>query len=146
MLDVAKCFLPSLVVHAALILLSHIFRWNLSAGIIVLVWLFALPVYLQACSTYTRFTHVREARRLGARLVPRIHGRFPGNVDLLYNGFMKKTIYLGDGLLAWTQTHGTTFSVTTVGDTRILTMNPENLKRILATDFDNYVKGISFNT
>jgi len=147
--DVPKYLLPlelPLLVHVVVLVLLRVYNWTPSVGLIILVWLFVLPVYHQARSTYTHFIHVREARRLEARLVPKVKGKLPANVDLLYKGLMKKTLYLGDGLIAWTQTHGTTFSVTTVGDTRIFTINPENLKRILATDFDNYVKGVSFNT
>jgi hypothetical protein len=146
-LVILKLLSPPIVLHVSLRLLSYVYSWSFSTSAFVAVWVFTLPVYVQARSAYTHYVHIREARKLGAELVPSIRGKWPGNLDILYSGgFVRKNSYIGDGLVQHVQTHGTTFALSTLGETRILTMNPENIKRILATDFDNYVKGKSFNT
>lgn len=144
--DLLQLLVPPIIVHTSLKLLSYVYSWNISAAVFVVVWIFTLPAYHQARAAYTYSLHAREARRHDAELVPSIRGKWPGNLDVLYNGFIKKGAYLGDGFIAPVKTHGTTFSLTTMGDTRILTINPENIKRVLATDFTSYVKGVSFNT
>jgi len=145
-LDILKLLAPPIFVHALLRLLSYAYSCNLSAAVFVAVWVFTLPAYHKARSAYTQSLHAREARRQGAELVPSLRGKWPGNFDFLYNNFIKQGLYIGDGFVLATKTHGTTFSLTTMGDTRVLTINPENIKRVLATDFGNYVKGTSFNT
>ncbi|KAF8577258.1 cytochrome P450 [Ramaria rubella] len=144
--DISRRLIPTLLIHASLRIISHIYAWEISTAVYAAVWILFLPLYAQAHSAYTRLVHIREARKLGAELVPSVRGKWPGNIDLLVNGFTKQDLYVGDGLIHWTKIYGTTFAVTTLGDTRILTINPENVKRILASDFDNYVKGVSFNT
>jgi hypothetical protein len=144
--DLSKLLLPTILVHASVRLVSYVYSWSIPTAVFVAVWIFTFPAYLEVQATYTRSKHMREARKLGAELIPSVKGKWPGNVDILYNAFIKKGVYLGDGFVARIQTHGSTYALTTLGDTRVLTINPENIKRMLATDFDNYVKGVSFNT
>ena len=145
-LDILKLLVPPISIHASLRLLSYAYSWNLPAAVLVAVWIFTLPAYHQIRAAYIHSLHSREARRLGAELIPSIKGKWPGNLDFLYNSFIKKGLYIGDGIIAPMKALGTTYSLTTMGDTRIITINPENIKQILATDFTNYVKGVSFNT
>ncbi|KAF8522182.1 cytochrome P450 [Hysterangium stoloniferum] len=146
--DIFKSFLlPPLLAHMGLRLISVIFAVHFSSAYIAAVWIFTLPIYLRLCDSYTNLIDSREARRLGAKLVPSVPGKWPGNIDLLYNVFLKKDLYPGDGVTNWVRgNNGTTFALSTLGETRLVTMNPENVKRVLATDFDNYVKGEFFNS
>ena len=141
-----KFLLPPIVVHTSLRLFSYLYSWSVPSAVFAAVWIFTIPAYIQAHASYVHYVHTCEARKLGADLVPSIRGKWPGNLDILYNNFVRKGVYIGDGYMNLVQTHGTTFALPTPGDTRILTMNPENIKRVLATDFDNYVKGVSFNS
>lgn len=144
--DLSKSFVPPLALHVSLRLLSDVFSWTLPTSTFVAVWVFTLPVYIQARATYTHFMQSREARRLGAELVPQIKGKWPGNLDLLLRSLRRKTVYIGEELERNVKQHGTTFGVSIMGDVRITTIHPENIKRILATEFDNYVKGKAFNS
>ena len=56
---------------------SHLLpKWLFIAG-------FSFALFLFACgkTLYTKYTHRREAKAMGARLVPKDHGRLPGNLD-----------------------------------------------------------------
>ena len=43
----------------------------------------SIPIWFTVRVQFREWKHHREAKRLGARLVPRIRGRWPGNVDVL---------------------------------------------------------------
>lgn len=144
--DVLKLLVPTFLVHASLRLLSYAYSWNIPAAIFIVVSIFTLPAYYHARTTCIYYLQLRETRRLGAELVPSLRGKWPGNLDILYNSLFRKTMYPGDSFMMPVGKLGTTYAITIAGDTKILTINPENVKRILATDFTNYVKGVSFNT
>lgn len=144
---------PPLIVHLSLLYLSHFY----SHSLVALVWIFTLPTFWYLQATYTHFQRVRDARRLGAKLVPLVSGesfvftgsciqliallgKWPGNIDLLWTNFFGRDLYLGDGFTKAIETHGTTFSNSVLGDYRILTANPENMKLVLSTDFVHFEK------
>ncbi|KAJ7212195.1 cytochrome P450, partial [Mycena pura] len=88
----------------------------------------------------------REAATMGARLAPTTtDGKWPGNLDLLLN-MMKiwKYGYPGDGLREVLEQVGPTVNLRVLYEDIIITTCPEHLKLILATDFNNYVKGDKF--
>jgi hypothetical protein len=139
-------FCPPLVVHSILIFISK--YWSVvsvTPGALVCVYLLSLPVCLSAASWLRRIKVALAARRLGARVAARADGVLPWNIDLLLAD--NKSLYLGDPLLeAFKLAGGTsTCSLEILGDDRLLTMNPDNIKKVLATDFENYRKGSLFN-
>ncbi|KAG1750532.1 cytochrome P450 [Suillus paluster] len=78
----------------------------------------------------------RKADRLGARLIPRVQGKWPGNLDKIVNTVLRsENEYLGTIL-------GPTINSRLLWEDIILTTEPQHIKTILATDFDNYVKGV----
>ncbi|KAF8577266.1 CYP63 cytochrome P450 monooxygenase-like protein [Ramaria rubella] len=89
--------------------------------------------------------HVRDARRLGAELIVQTPGKLPGNIDLLWTNFFGQDLYLGDGFAKAIDKYGTTFANKVLGDFRVVTANPQNVKQLLATDFHSYEKGPKFN-
>jgi hypothetical protein len=145
-------FGPPLIVHALLILISQ--RWSalsITPGVLLCVYLFSLPVFQFISSRVTRIKVALAARRLGARVAPRADGVLPWNLDLLLKGVTSQNAdYLGDPFLsAFNLVKGGTRNTCTLeilGDDRFLTMHPENIKKVLATDFDNYRKGSLFNS
>ncbi|KAF8481444.1 CYP63 cytochrome P450 monooxygenase-like protein [Gautieria morchelliformis] len=121
---------------------------SVTPGVLVCVYLFSLPVCLSAASWLRRIKVALAARRLGARVAGRADGVLPWNIDLLVQGItINKSDYLGDPILgAFKLAGGTdTCSLEILGDDRLLTMNPDNIKKVLATDFENYRKGSLFN-
>lgn len=142
-------FFPPLVVHALLIVVSKYWSaLSVTPGVLICVYLLSFPVCQRIYSGVKRLKATLAARRLGAHVAPRVNGVLPWNIDLLFEGFtINKSEYLGDPLLeAFTRAGGAkTCLLEILGDDRLLTMNPENIKKVLATDFDNYRKGNLFN-
>jgi cytochrome P450 len=87
----------------------------------------------------------RKANRLGARLIPRLQGKWPGNLDKLVNMVMRsENEYLGRHLEDEMKVLGPTINFRFFWEDLIMTTEPQHIKTILATDFDNYVKGAKF--
>ncbi|KIJ34660.1 hypothetical protein M422DRAFT_181873 [Sphaerobolus stellatus SS14] len=136
---------PPLVVYGLLRFADRTFTLDLPVYAFAGAWVFTLPVYSKLQAIYTNFIHTREARSLGAEVIPQVQGKWPGNIDILLSLASKKEPYIGDGFSKRIAGLGSTFAITTLGDMRAITINPENIKLMLATDFDNYVKGRQFN-
>ncbi|KAJ7227719.1 cytochrome P450 [Mycena haematopus] len=87
----------------------------------------------------------READAMGARLAPTIRAKWLGNID-----WMRKMVHLrvngypGDGLDEALTELGPVFNMRVLWMDSIFTVCPEHIKLILATDFNNYVKGERF--
>ncbi|KAF5393251.1 hypothetical protein D9757_000767 [Collybiopsis confluens] len=89
--------------------------------------------------------HRWHAAALGARMVPKVRGKWIGNLDILkmmldnhYRG------YPADGLWEATEARGPVFNMNILWDNMVFTSQPEHIQLILATDFNNYVKGERF--
>ncbi|KAG1750552.1 cytochrome P450 [Suillus paluster] len=87
----------------------------------------------------------RKANRLGARLIPRVQGKLPGNLDKVVNLVVKsENDYLARPILDEINVLGPTINFRFFWEDLIMTTDPQHIKTILATDFDNYVKGDKF--
>ncbi|KAJ7640530.1 cytochrome P450 [Mycena rosella] len=121
-------------------------------GILVPTWLFiclsgaSVPLFTALRLTLRYFRDRRAAAALGARLPPiSNNGKWPGNLDLLIEmQQIWKTGYPGDGLREVLEEVGPVVNLRVLWDNIILTSQPEHIKIILATDFNNYVKGEKF--
>ncbi|KAJ7440912.1 cytochrome P450 [Mycena galericulata] len=116
--------------------------WVLITGVAV-----GLPLSTALRGTLKYLRDRREASALGARLAPLPvdGGKWPGNIDLLIQ--MQKIWkhgYPGDGLREALEKAGPIVNVRPLWEDIILTTCPEHIKIILATDFNNYVKGERF--
>lgn len=138
---------PSLFVHALLILISRFSpAVAITPVILAYIYLLLVPACIFISSGISRYKDGLAARRLGARPIPRVEGILPGNIDLLYRGLSAdKSEYLGELWLHAMKDHGTTFTISVLNDTRMCTLNPKNIQKILATDFETYRKGIMLN-
>lgn len=68
--------------------LNHIFHLNdipVPTVVVVLIGALASPAYAAFKICASDWKARREANRLGARLIPRVKGGFPGNLDVLRN-------------------------------------------------------------
>lgn len=93
---ILKDIFQALVAPPVLVSLCH-GTFNLRFG-----W-WSIPVYLLAIPLaaiirvqYSDFVQAREARRLGARPIPRVVGKWPGNIDVmlkLKKGLASQYIY-----------------------------------------------------
>ncbi|KAL9710687.1 hypothetical protein Ac2012v2_006225 [Leucoagaricus gongylophorus] len=114
-------------------------RTLISTGFIIVPILAAVRIVL------TRLRHRREAAALGAKMVPCARGKWLGNADIL------KTMqhhffygYPGDGLNEFMEERGPVINLRVFWSDLLFTASPEHLKLMLATNFENYVKGTRF--
>lgn len=70
--------LPTCIFYAVLTRSGVSFPAHESA----LLYVSLIVVNIYTAAGYTRWKHARSARRLGASLVPRVKGKWPGNVDV----------------------------------------------------------------
>jgi hypothetical protein len=99
---------------------------------------------------------------MDARPCPRVQGKLPFNIDIL--GFVVKSFLtgypgrfglskpstyqglinlVGEGFTELQKTMGHVYDLNVLGRTSIFTTCPEHIQIVLATDFHNYVKGMS---
>ncbi|KAF7293313.1 Cytochrome P450 monooxygenase [Mycena chlorophos] len=104
-----------------------------------------LPSVAAGYIIYTNWRNERAAAALGARLIPRVKGNSIGNVDILKQmQYNRKFGYPADGLGEAIEDLGPTVNIRVLWMATNLTVEPEHIKLILATDFNNYVKGERF--
>ncbi|THV01186.1 cytochrome P450 monooxygenase pc-2 [Dendrothele bispora CBS 962.96] len=77
----------------------------------------------------------KEAAARGAMLVPRVKGSSLELIGKVRNG------YMAEGFFEWSKQYGQTYTFWIFGVDRIMTMEPEHIKAILATQFDDFPKG-----
>ncbi|KAG2131949.1 cytochrome P450 [Suillus cothurnatus] len=146
--------LLSVIVPAAssviiLVRLASLKGVRVSPWLISTVVLGAAPLVFAAHVLVDGRLQQRKANRLGARLIPRLQGKWPGNLDKLVNMVMRsENEYLGRHLEDEMKVLGPTINFRFFWEDLIMTTEPQHIKAsfntILATDFDNYVKGAKF--
>ncbi|THV04324.1 cytochrome P450 [Dendrothele bispora CBS 962.96] len=104
------------------------------------VWIAALisvhPASWTISTLYDRRHMKMEADAKGAVLVPRVKGGSSFQiVEKMTNG------YMGEGFYEWSKEYGQTYTFRVFGVNRLMTMEPEHIKAILATQFDDFHKG-----
>ncbi|KAF9460985.1 cytochrome P450 monooxygenase pc-3 [Collybia nuda] len=118
------------------------------AGYILPVWLIVLlsllsrPLWLITLRYRVQFSHRSEAAKRGAALIPHVHDKWPGGFSItsaMVNSF--KTGYPGDIFVEWSKQYGNTFYLNLASEGRLFTSEPEHIKAILATQFENFDKG-----
>ncbi|CCM02715.1 uncharacterized protein FIBRA_04822 [Fibroporia radiculosa] len=92
---------------------------------------------------YWDWVHAREATRLGAVQIPRVRGKWPGNIDI-YFGLVKaaQSRSLGSYQLdLFEQYQSTTLNLRLLWQDLIITMDAKHIQGILATGFNNFWRG-----
>ncbi|PPR04351.1 hypothetical protein CVT24_013203 [Panaeolus cyanescens] len=115
--------------------------WAVLTGSIV-----GIPIMFSAMNVYQTLQKKRQAKALGARMIPEAEGSYPGNLDVLQRMMENlKRGYPGDGLDELLEKKGNTVNMRVLWADLIFTTCPDHIKTILATDFQNYVKGERFH-
>ncbi|KIK67201.1 hypothetical protein GYMLUDRAFT_37268 [Collybiopsis luxurians FD-317 M1] len=118
---------------------------TLSNSVFLAVTILSLPVLFTGRILLRDLKHKRHAAALGARPVPKVRGKWIGNLDVLK--MMMDNFYAGypaDGLWEATEARGPAFNMNVLWEDMVFTSQPEHIQLILATDFNNYVKGERF--
>ncbi|KAF7362664.1 Cytochrome P450 [Mycena venus] len=117
-------------------------------GITVPTWLTILacvlsgPAVLTLVVQYRDYQDRRQASAHGATMPPTA----PGSIGGIHMLFMNiEDMYPGEGLATLTQNVGYTFTSRFLFRNRIFTAEPENIKAILATEFNGFEKGPEFH-
>ncbi|KAJ6568864.1 cytochrome P450 [Mycena capillaripes] len=139
----------NLVIPGILVLLTHSAAAKLGLGVsiwsVLLVSVSAPIAFVVARIVVTQILHERDAKRMGARLAPRLKGKRPGNFDFISEMLQSyETGYLGDGLYEMIDSLGPVVDLWPGWENIIFTVAPEHIQIILATDFTNYIKGHKF--
>ncbi|KAF7967691.1 hypothetical protein HWV62_33339 [Athelia sp. TMB] len=138
--------LPCALVAIARYILAAHFGVPLSAPQIALGAALLGPAAVVARHAYGQLHKRRRAAALGARLAPRLPGGI-GNVDRLMQ--MMRSMegdMCGQCQMDWVEECGNTFNVNVLWDDMIFTTEPDHIKSILATDFNNFEKGEKFHS
>ncbi|KAJ3574394.1 hypothetical protein NP233_g1797 [Leucocoprinus birnbaumii] len=129
---------PSVVLRLLLRLLDVQFgRLSLAAyGIFILAWAISK-------GAYTSFKHQRIAEQFGAKTIPCVVGRWPGNIDILLRMMRSfKTSYILDTYLQLFEEYQcTTLNLRILWADNIITMDQEHINFILSTGFKNFWRG-----
>ncbi|KAF8713807.1 cytochrome P450, partial [Rhizoctonia solani] len=116
-----------------------------------------LPFVVQVATFWFAFVALRsfiqdyqrraDRRRLGPDVieVPRVKLSWPWNLDFIPFAIRsRESEYCGATWSRLANEYGYTFNLRLLGGDQIVTMEPENIKAILSTDFNSYEKGPLF--
>ncbi|KAF8905836.1 cytochrome P450 [Gymnopilus junonius] len=113
---------------------------------IILGSILSLPVAWFLQIQYRDFVDQRAAAAHGAVLPPKIHSKWPGGLDVLKRFLANLSSgYPGDLFVEFTKEYGHTFNFRILFENRFFTTEPEYIKAILASQFDNFEKGPALN-
>ncbi|KAF7296034.1 hypothetical protein MKEN_01418400 [Mycena kentingensis (nom. inval.)] len=138
--------IPSFLILIVQAAVSHpVYGFGLAPLTALLVAFLTAFVAVISKSILTTFSHVREARRHGARLPPTASGSMLGNIDVLRRMLRaSREGYVGEAFSALVDSLGPILNIRVLWSDKIFTVTPEHVKIVLATDFKNYIKGPSF--
>ncbi|SJL14432.1 uncharacterized protein ARMOST_17889 [Armillaria ostoyae] len=129
-------------------------RWSLNVNpghCYISSWVVALGatssalVYWALYVVYTDYTHKKNARSMGARLIPRVQGKLPGNIDIVAKSVrVWAEGYPSDGFEEMIEAHGNIFNMRLLWSDMVITTSPKHIQQILATEFENFEKGQRF--
>ncbi|KAI0073816.1 cytochrome P450 [Panus rudis PR-1116 ss-1] len=139
-----RVVIPLALVYATI----HIARskgYSFPTWAVVATYVLSFPLLVVAADFLKYRRNERNAAARNAVLPKRVKAKLPGGLDLLSR--MQKnfhTRFLGSIFYDWAHEYGYTFNFRLLGEDRIFTAEPEHIKMILATEFNNYEKGPLF--
>ncbi|KAF7290450.1 hypothetical protein HMN09_01303300 [Mycena chlorophos] len=140
-----KLFLPAAAVVVLHRVASRYGLVEISLGATLAAALVARIGLVVFQTWFLTIQHKREARRMGAQLLPFLKGKKWGNWDLIERLIHESDHgYLGDELRATIAQLGPISDVWILWENNILVTEPSFIQIVLATDFKNNVKGDRF--
>ncbi|KAF8598665.1 cytochrome P450 monooxygenase CYP63 [Ceratobasidium sp. AG-I] len=134
--------------------LLHIARLNLESSHILVsilnskiaqagLYVLAVPTFWSIRNVFRTMLRKREADRMGARMIPCVKGKWPGNIDILFR--MVKSLnggYVAELAAELFEEYGTTINIRLLWEDAIMTADHEVIKYVLSTGFSNFGKGV----
>ncbi|WVQ71060.1 hypothetical protein IAR50_000585 [Cryptococcus sp. DSM 104548] len=145
----AKFLLPALAKTLVLPpLLVFLFLRSLPSTSVVLsaiAYASSFPVLFILRSILSAKLSARDARRLGAVDIPRVRGRWPLNLDVLWDWAKSGSEEeVGRMMVLMERRYGQTYNTRVFGEDQIMTTDPRVFRHVLVGDFDSFVKGQKF--
>ena len=86
--------------------------WNLPASLKACIYTASIPVFDFVCSARKKRKIASDCAALGAKPIPRVKGKLPGNIDVLWKLVTSgSTEYCSDSLREWAVGYGPTFDM-----------------------------------
>ncbi|KAH9914218.1 cytochrome P450 [Fomitopsis serialis] len=140
---------PLLLPPVVLSVLAHVAKdqtgFALPTPVVVVLCILSIPATFVTVNFIVMRAQMQRAAKFGSALPPQWEGKWIGNLDVLIR-FLKawKEGYIGDRHLDGVTKLGSVLGHRFMGDYATFTTEPEHIKIILATDFNNYIKGKRF--
>ncbi|THH18201.1 hypothetical protein EW146_g2752 [Bondarzewia mesenterica] len=148
-LQIALYFLPRLVVPPlTTFALLHAFphSQSLPTWLISTLCILSVPTALLIAVLWQDFQDRRAADRLGAILPSRVQdSSFLGLNTMRVAVQNFKNGYLGEHMLNWAHQYGWSYNMRALFENKYVTMEPEHIKAVLATNFVSFEKGPKTN-
>ncbi|CAE6503085.1 unnamed protein product [Rhizoctonia solani] len=120
----------------------HLVPFTNSRILLGILYILAIPTFWGCRNVARDVMREREARRLGARIIPRVKGKWPGNIDIMVNLVRSiHTTYVAEVWDELAKEYGNTFNIRLLWDDLIVTIDHDVIKYILATGFNSFGKG-----
>ncbi|KAI0652994.1 cytochrome P450 monooxygenase pc-3 [Cubamyces menziesii] len=133
---------PPAIVYALTYLARERLHLSPPTWLLALAYLLSWPLAFTAFVQWHDYSNARRARAQGTVIPRAVEHKWPGSIDLLRRIFaLDKTRYMGHSLYQWTEEYGNIFNFRVMFEDRIMTIEPEYIKLMLATDFPHYEKG-----
>ncbi|KAJ7023152.1 cytochrome P450 [Mycena alexandri] len=133
---------PPLVVYCVKLVVELRLGTEIPAWVTTTACVLSGPVLLTIIVQYRDFIVRRQAAALGAVVAPSLPG-WIGGINMLFSS--QENVYPAEPLATLcSEKMGYTFSIRFLFQSRILTADPENIKAILATEFNSFEKGAEF--
>ncbi|KAF9512803.1 hypothetical protein BS47DRAFT_1393957 [Hydnum rufescens UP504] len=121
-------------------------RLDLSWAVQAALCLATVLLFKARRSLYAGRELARDRARLGASTIPKVRGRLPGNIDILWRLVaLESTEYCGDTLRQWEKEYGPTFDMGILWGHQIVTSDPVNIHEIFTTRFASFQKSKKFH-
>ncbi|TYJ57636.1 hypothetical protein B9479_001718 [Cryptococcus floricola] len=133
-------FLPPLIVFLLFRALPFV-----PLALEVVAYISSFPVLFILRSQLSAELSARSARQLRAVDIPRVQGRWPLNLDVLWDWAKSGSEEeVGRMMVLMERRYGGTYNTRVLGEDQIMTTDPRVFRHVLIGDFDNFVKGQKF--
>ncbi|EPQ55858.1 cytochrome P450 [Gloeophyllum trabeum ATCC 11539] len=139
---VPALLVPLCALYVANDIAERAYGLRVSGWLLTLLYVVAIPIYVIVSSRVNEYLDNRAAAAVGAVVPTKLAHRWPLGLDIIKDNITSfKENLPSDNLLRYTEEYGNTFNFRILGENRVVTIEPEHIKALLATEFNNFEKG-----
>ncbi|KAH7107826.1 cytochrome P450 monooxygenase pc-3 [Auriculariales sp. MPI-PUGE-AT-0066] len=110
-----------------------------------LAMMFSIPLAQRIRALPEQRAKEAAMRARGAGPIPKVQGRLPGNIDVLWELVTHDgQEYVAETFRRHAERYGPTFDMGILWASQIVTVDPANVQHVLATNFIDFQKGVKF--